>query len=98
MSQAYELELPAELGTPEAEHLKVLLLEAQRSGQGVVLHGDNVKRIGAAALQLLTAFALDERKQGRAPSWRGVSDPLRVAAELTGLSELLSLQLNSEAS
>lgn len=98
MSQGYELKLPVELGTPEADQLKILLLEAQRSGQPVVLDGDNVKRIGAAALQLLTAFALDERKHGRAPTWRGVSEPLRAAAELTGLSELLSLHLNSEAS
>jgi chemotaxis protein CheX len=98
MSQGYELALPAELGTSEADQLKLLLVEAQRSGQPVVLNGEGVKRIGAAALQLLTAFALDERKQGRAPSWQGASDSLRSAAELAGLTQLLSLQNNSEAS
>jgi anti-anti-sigma factor len=68
-----------------------VLLRALEDGQPVVIDVSEVARIDTAGLQLLLAFVLDMRRNGRSVTCVGASPPVLQGARLAGLCELLGL-------
>jgi anti-anti-sigma regulatory factor len=85
------IDLPSEIGVPEAEALKERLLNALRGGSALTLDGSSVRRIGAAGLQVLLAFAIEQGRAGQRLNWSEASPALRECARCTGLDRLLAL-------
>ncbi len=85
------VELPAELGIPEAETLKGRLVELIEAEDSIELEASKVRRVGTAALQVLLALQLELGKTGRSLVWVGASESLRAAALTLGLSQALQL-------
>jgi ABC-type transporter Mla MlaB component len=81
--------LPADCRIAELPALHQQLRAAL--GQSSVLDGASVERIDSAALQLLYAFGRDAGARGNPPTWTGASTPLREAADLLGLTQILAL-------
>ena len=92
MSSPSHIELPAELGIPEAEALKVQLLDALDLGAPFALAAGNVRRVGTAGLQVLLALSLELKRCGQTLVWASASDALIAAATSIGVSEALSLK------
>lgn len=70
---------------------KALLQQASGQNTPIVLDAAQVKRIDAAALQLMTAFFLEARESGLNVTWRNPTEALKYAANMTGLNEVLHL-------
>ena len=85
------LDLPAELGIPEAEALKSSLLELLAAGNVPELGGNNVRRIGTAAFQVLAALSVELRKSDANLVWHEPSEALRNSARVLGLLDVLNL-------
>jgi ABC-type transporter Mla MlaB component len=67
------------------------LLRALEDGLPAVIDVSEVVRIDTAGLQLLLAFVLDMRRNGRAVKWVAASAPVLQGARLAGMCELLGL-------
>jgi len=91
MSSPSHIELPAELGIPEAETLKIQLLDALDLGAPFALAAGSVRRVGTAGLQVLLALSLELQRRGQPLVWANASDALIAAAASIGVSEALSL-------
>lgn len=81
--------LPADCRIAELPALHKQLCAAL--AQPSTLDGAAVERIDSAALQLLYAFGRDAGARGNPPTWTGASTPLREAADLLGLTQILAL-------
>lgn len=55
------------------------------------LNANDIERIDAASLQLLTVFNAEAQKRGLKVRWNSPSQPLRDAADRVGLISALSL-------
>jgi ABC-type transporter Mla MlaB component len=67
------------------------LLRALEDGLPVAIDLSEVARIDTAGLQLLLAFVLDMRRNGRAVKCVAASAPVLQGARLAGICELLGL-------
>ena len=85
------LELPADLRIAACPVVHEALL-AMREREELALDAGAVTRVDATGLQLLVAACRDQRTRGGRVTWLAVSEPLRSAALVSGLSEALSLQ------
>ena len=83
--------LPSDLRIAACPAERDALLVALGRDGPLVLDGSAVTRVDATGLQLLAALFRDRRERRAAVSWSAASDPLRTAAALCGLAELLSL-------
>lgn len=70
---------------------KAMVQQAMAGGGGLVLDAAKVERVDTAALQLLAALFRDSEHKGIELSWKTPTEPLKYAARLTGLDELLGL-------
>jgi phospholipid transport system transporter-binding protein len=68
------------------------LQRALEDGLPVVIDVSEVARIDTAGLQLLLAFVLDMRRNGRAVKCVAASAPVLQGARLAGICELLGLE------
>jgi anti-anti-sigma regulatory factor len=84
------IELPEDCRIATLPELRARLL-ATVDQSACVLNASAVTRIDTAALQLLTAFQRDAASGGREVRWDGVSEVLREAAALLGLTQTLAL-------
>jgi ABC-type transporter Mla MlaB component len=89
-SQPAAIALPADCRIVELPALQQQL-RAALTQPSSILDGTAVERIDSAALQLLYAFGRDAGVRGNPPTWAGVSAPLREAADLLGLTQILAL-------
>ena len=83
--------LPPELGLDEAETLRQQLLSRGEDNAHVQLDGSEVRRIGAAGLQVLVALATQCARNGQRLQWSGASAALRDSAATAGLKAILAL-------
>lgn len=67
------------------------LLRAVEDGLPIVVDVSGVTRIDTAGLQLLLAFVLDMRRQGRSVTWSSVPSVLSDGARLAGIGALLGV-------
>jgi anti-anti-sigma factor len=67
------------------------LLRTLEDGLPVVIDMSDVSRIDTAGLQLMLAFVVGMRGEGRGVSYAAVSQPVREAARLAGMGALLGL-------
>jgi anti-anti-sigma regulatory factor len=81
----------AELCIGQLDDLRAKLLEALDSSVPVTLNVSALQQIDTAALQLLTAFVQDAKRQDLAVTWQAPSGPLKQAAELLGVGGFLGL-------
>ena len=91
-SAADNVQLPSEIGIPEAESLRQRLLEVLSESDDVCFDGAQVRRIGLAGLQVLAAAALELSRRGRSPRWASVNPALTEAAAHAGLAAVLGLR------
>ena len=70
---------------------KALLHQASGQNSPIVLDASQLERVDGAALQLMTAFFLEAQESGLSVAWRGPSEALQYAADLTGLKQILHL-------
>jgi len=84
------LTLPAEPNIRRIGPLHEQLTASAEEAE-VKLDASEVSRIDMAALQLLAVFFSDRLRAGKATHWVGVSDALRAAAAVAGLSSQLGL-------
>lgn len=89
--QETKIALPADLGIDHAPQVYRQLLEHVDDPSPVVLDAHDVSRIHTAALQLFCMFCQDRRSAGRETRWSQPSEALRSAANLLGVTTLLSL-------
>ncbi|HET6552643.1 MAG TPA: STAS domain-containing protein [Dyella sp.] len=82
--------LPADFRLAELPDVKAGLLEALEA-PAVQLDGAGVERVDTAALQLLLAFRHAASARGLSPAWLGVSETMRDAAGVLGLTRALEL-------
>jgi ABC-type transporter Mla MlaB component len=90
------LVLASNCSVREAASLKealCMLLE----NDDVVLDAGNLERVDTATVQLLCAFVRERAKTNRKVTWAGDSAPLRDAARLLGVTELLALPQGAAA-
>lgn len=73
----------------QAEDLQHELSAALSADIPVIINGELVERIDAAALQLLTGFFLAMEKAGIGCHWDSVSEPLQRAISCCGLCSQL---------
>lgn len=71
--------------------LHLYLQKALEEKQAVVIEAGQVERADTAVLQTLYAFIKEAKSQGVTVKWRNVSNTVRDAAGLLGLSEALGL-------
>lgn len=94
VNESVTVELPAELGSAEAEELRLRCIAAFDADQPLCLAAASVRRIGTAALQVLAAVFVEGESAGRVPAWQHPSEALLEAATTAGLSQLLKLKEN----
>ncbi len=70
---------------------KAMVQQALADGSDLVLDAARIERVDTAALQLLAALFRDSEHKGVGLSWNTPTEPLKYAARLTGLDELLGL-------
>lgn len=87
----YRISCGDSLDISMATQLQSMLLQAMESGFSVELAAAEVMRADTAALQVLCAFCQDMNASARDISWMEPSESLCRAAELLGLTEMLSL-------
>lgn len=75
----------------QVSHLQAVLLGALQGNGPVRLEGGGVLRVDGAGMQVLAAFAKTARAQGVEWRWAGISDPLREAARILGLTAYLEI-------
>lgn len=85
------LQFDGMLDIRQAGELKQTLVQALEKTQSVILQAQAVERADTAGLQLLTAFFIDARAKEIGIVWQSPSEPLIKAAELLGLTKVLSL-------
>jgi phospholipid transport system transporter-binding protein len=84
--------LSGECTLQNLEALKARLAkEAQR--RTVALDAGELRRVDAAALQLVLAFVRDRKARGLATEWRAIAEPLSDAARRLGLHGSLELSV-----
>ena len=88
--EAQVIALPADFRLAELADVKAGLLQALEA-PSVQLDGAGVERVDTAALQLLLAFRRAASAQGLPASWLGVSETMRDAAGVLGLTQALEL-------
>ena len=86
------LQLPAQCTLPHAVALRASLLAALGGDADLHLDAGCVEAVDTAALQLLAAFIIELRQQGRRVQWQQVSAPLHAAAKRLGLLQTLGMQ------
>ena len=91
-AQAGVINLGPDLGIETADELKASLLKKLGNKRAVVLNGEQVERLHAASLQLLSAFVRDRQAAGLEVQWDQASDCLNQAAHVLGLSAVLGLK------
>ncbi len=87
---AQVIALPADFRLAELADVKAGLLQALELSS-VELDGAGVERVDTAALQLLLAFRRAASARGLPASWVGVSETMRDAAGVLGLTQALEL-------
>ncbi len=70
---------------------KAMVQQAMADGSDLVLDAARIERVDTAALQLLAALFRDSDCKGIKLSWKTPTEPLKYAARLSGLDELLGL-------
>lgn len=88
--EARVIALPADFRLAELADVKAGLLDALEA-PAVQLDGAGVERVDTAALQLLLAFRHAASAKGLPASWLGVSETMRDAAGVLGLTKALEL-------
>jgi phospholipid transport system transporter-binding protein len=83
--------LPAECTLQNLDALKERLVRKAQRRSAVTLDAGEVRRVDAAALQLLVAFVRDRRARGLATEWRAIADTLTDAARRLALHGSLDL-------
>lgn len=81
--------LETQLDISGAVALKARLLEALSASEALDVDAREVTHVDAAAAQVLVAFALTAREQGRAVRWQ-LSAPLKDFLERTALAPALT--------
>jgi ABC-type transporter Mla MlaB component len=66
-------------------------LRALEDGLPIVLDMSGISRIDTAGLQLVLAFVVGMRGEGRSVSYDGVSQAVRESARLAGVGALLGI-------
>lgn len=90
-TSARELELPSEIGVPEAEALRIELAARLERGEAMVISAARVQRIGIAGLQVLASLATMLRA-ARAPlTLLNPTAAFIDAARCLGLADLLGV-------
>lgn len=84
-----QIELDSCVTIVHAAALHRTLSEHLASGQPLRVDGSRVEEIDTAILQLLASLWRSSAERGSACTWAGVSEPLRRAAALIDLAELL---------
>ena len=85
------VELPSEIGTQEAEALRLEFLALIESGAPVVVSCARVQRIGTAGLQVLASLATTLRSNGASLTLREPTAALVDAARCLGLQAQLGI-------
>lgn len=86
------LTLPAQCTLPHASALQASLLEALAADADVQLDASAVEVVDTAALQVMAAFLIELRQQGRRAQWQQIAAPLHAAAKQLGLQQVLGIQ------
>ena len=76
----------------EAKELHGVLMEALSADNDVNLHGANIEKIDAAALQLIGAFIAALQSRNHSISWSSASEALVRASSWVGMSKSLVLK------
>jgi ABC-type transporter Mla MlaB component len=71
------------------------LMNVLAENRDVRMDGAAVEKADTAALQVLAAFFKDAAARGLIVKWENPSEPLRNAADLLGLSDVLALGLQN---
>jgi ABC-type transporter Mla MlaB component len=90
-SESAKLTLHGECCIESLAERREELLRSLEDGLPVVIDMSGVSRIDTAGLQLVLAFVVGMRGEGRGVSYAGVSQPVREAARLAGVSALLGM-------
>lgn len=90
-SSTRSVELPSEIGTQEAEALRLELLALVASRAPIVVSCGRVQRIGTAGLQVLASVATTLRSNGASLTLREPTAALSDAARCLGLEALLGI-------
>jgi anti-anti-sigma regulatory factor len=85
------IRIDARVTIVQAAALHRLLLARLAGGGSIVIDGAAVEEIDTAVLQLLASLWRTGTERGVACSWDGVSDALRLTANLIGMTHLLHL-------
>ena len=88
--EARVIALPADFRLTGLAEVKAGLLQALEA-PSVEIDGAGVERVDTAALQLLLAFRRAASARGLPASWVGVSETMRDAAGVLGLTQALEL-------
>jgi len=92
MSSIIQIDLSATVDISGVSELAKKLLDATRQADTEVqINSESVTRIDAAAMQMLAAFFKFAKALGYKVSWQNVSDQLKTAADLTGMTDPLFL-------
>lgn len=74
-----------------AEEFKTGLINALELGKPVLLNSKKIERIDTTGLQILCTFLNDAKAQGINVEWDSPATAIKEAAQLTGLTNSLSL-------
>lgn len=91
MATRKAIELPARLSIAQSAELHRTLVSCCEGQARLLLDGSRVEEIDTANLQLLVSACLDAKKRGVECRWQGVSEALRHAATLIGVTATLQL-------
>lgn len=85
------IELDNESGISDATQLHQRLLAAVDHTAKVTIDAASIERVDTAILQLLTAFVIERKRQGKAVAWAAPSEVFYQAAKIIDLAGHLDL-------
>jgi ABC-type transporter Mla MlaB component len=85
------IDLNSEQGIRDVAELHQRLLQAVEHQHKVTIDASSVERVDTAILQVLTAFIIERKKQGKVVEWKPPSEVFYQAANLIDLTRHLDL-------
>ena len=85
------IDLNSEQGIRDVAELHQRLLQAVEHQHKVTIDASSVERVDTAILQILTAFIIERKKQGKVVEWTSPSEVFYRAASLIDLANHLDL-------
>lgn len=85
------LTLPPQCTLLHAAALRASLLGALAADGDIHLGAGAIQAVDTAGLQVLAAFLIELRQQGRRAQWQQITAPLQAAAKQLGLQQVLGI-------